>query len=82
MFDGRRLALSPRELSLLVCLARSPGVAIPHGALLEKLGRGAIRSDVNAIQVHIANLRQKLGDAATMIETVRGVGYRLSLDRT
>ncbi len=78
--DGRPLALTPTEFRLLWTLARQPGRAFSRGDLLDAC-RG---EDANALErtidVHIRSLRQKLGERQTLIETVRGVGYRFRKD--
>ena len=69
------LDLSLREFQLLVELARDPGAVIAKGGLsvrLEPLGEPV---DFAAIEVHVSNLRKKIG--GHRIRTVRGVGYQL-----
>jgi two-component system response regulator QseB len=69
------LDLSPREFQLLVELARDPGAVVAKGGLsvrLEPLGEPV---DFAAIEVHVSNLRKKIG--GHRIRTVRGVGYQL-----
>lgn len=70
------LDLSPREFQLLLELAREPGTVVAKGGLsvrLEPLGEPV---DFAAIEVHVSNLRKKIG--AHRIRTVRGVGYQLA----
>lgn len=72
---GQALELSPREFQLLVELAREPGTVVAKGGLsvrLEPLGEPV---DFAAIEVHVSNLRKKIG--AHRVRTVRGVGYQL-----
>lgn len=74
--QGDPLELSPREFSLLLELARDPEKVVSKSLLghrLEPLGEPL---DSAAIEVHISNLRRKIG--AERIRTVRGVGYQLS----
>jgi two-component system response regulator AdeR len=76
--DGVGLPLTPGEYRLLAHLAHAPGRAMTRGELYEAAlpeGEGFDR----AVDVHVANLRRKLRDAGAdeLIETVRGVGYRL-----
>lgn len=74
--DGQELRLTPTEFRLLWSLLRQPGRAFTRQELME----GAMGDDAlvleRTIDVHIKSLRQKLGDRAERIETVRGVGYR------
>lgn len=74
--DGDELLLTPTEFRLLWVLARQPGRPYSRHELMDS-SRG---EDANALErtidVHIRSLRQKLGDHADLIETIRGVGYR------
>ncbi|MER3554480.1 MAG: DNA-binding response regulator [Meiothermus sp.] len=76
--DGERLDLTPTEFRLLETLAQTPGRAFSRVELLE-----AALPDSEALErvvdVHLKNLRKKLeaAGAASLLETVRGVGYRL-----
>jgi two-component system phosphate regulon response regulator PhoB len=73
---GRELELTPTEFRLLECLLRQPGRAFTRGQLMDAaIGDGAVVLE-RTIDVHIKTLRKKLEEAAEMIETVRGVGYR------
>jgi DNA-binding response OmpR family regulator len=76
--DGKALVLTPTEMRLLHFLASHPGRVFPRSHLLSRvIGEDAVVTDRN-IDVHVRALRQKLGDAALLIETVRGVGYRFA----
>lgn len=74
--DGALLDLSPREFRLLLELAREPGSVVPKGALSQRLEPLGDPVDFGAIEVHVSNLRRKIG--ARRIRTVRGVGYMLA----
>lgn len=74
---GARLDLSPREFHLLLELAREPGVVVPKGALAQRLEPLGDAIDFGALEVHLSNLRRKIG--AQRIRTVRGIGYLLVL---
>jgi DNA-binding response OmpR family regulator len=80
--DGLPVALTRTEFDILAELAAGPGTVVTRPALLAAVwGEGY--DDDHLVDVHVANLRRKLGDdpvAPRFIETVRGVGYRL-LDR-
>lgn len=72
---GEALALSAREFRLLLELARAPGVVVSKGALGQRLEPLGDPVDAATIEVHMSNLRRKVG--AERIRTVRGVGYQL-----
>jgi len=73
---GVALDLSPREFQLVLELAREPGAVIPKGTLSQRLDPLGEPVDFGAIEVHVSNLRRKIG--AERIKTVRGVGYMLA----
>lgn len=70
------LALSPREFHLLLELAREPGTVVSKSALSHRLEPLGDPVDFASIEVHVSNLRRKIG--ATRIRTVRGIGYLLA----
>lgn len=72
---GAALDLSPREFSLLVELAKRPGQVVNKKALAQKLEPLGDEVSFGSIEVHIFNLRRKIG--AHRIATVHGVGYAL-----
>ena len=74
---GREVALSPREHALLELFLRRRGEPLPRAEILREVFGYAFDPGTNLVDVHVANLRRKLGSAANRIETVRGVGYRL-----
>ncbi|CUI04956.1 response regulator transcription factor [Massilia antarctica] len=69
------LKLSPREFQLLLELAREPGVVVAKGALSQRLDPLGEPVDFATIEVHVSNLRRKIG--AERIHTARGIGYVL-----
>src|ERR671923_1097877 len=73
----RRLELRAREFDLLAALARDPGVVMTRDALLEGVWGTDFPGETRTVDVHIAEVRKKLGDDGPAIETVRGMGYRL-----
>ena len=80
LMEGAPVPLTPREFTLLATLAGQPGRVFTRAQLLEQVW-GAEYYDDHVVDVHIANLRHKLGDDPadpTVVETVRGVGYRFS----
>lgn len=76
---GRRIDLSPRELSLLQCLAEYAGEPVPRTLLADRVWGMTFDSDTNFIDVHVRRLRAKVEPPGTrpLIYTVRGVGYVL-----
>lgn len=77
--EGRSLDLTAREFALLMHLAREAGRVVPRTELLAKVWQSSFDPGSNVVEVHIKNLREKLGVGASLIETVRGSGYRLAL---
>ena len=73
---GAPLELSPREFRLLLELAREPGAVVAKGVLAKKLEPLGEPLDFAAIEVHVSNLRRKIG--GERVHTVRGVGYMLA----
>jgi two-component system response regulator RegX3 len=74
--DGTELALSPKEYDLLAYLADAPGAALTREQIMEAVWDAHWFGPTKTLDVHIGALRRKLGDAA-VVETVRGVGFRL-----
>ncbi|HEY3334989.1 MAG TPA: response regulator transcription factor [Candidatus Limnocylindrales bacterium] len=77
--DGQRVELTALEFNLLSALVRDPGVVVTRAALLEQAWGPGYVADDHLVDVHVANVRRKLGDdpaSPRFIETVRGVGYR------
>ena len=75
--DNETINLTATEFKLLHQLASHPGRAFSREQLLNRVvGMGVVVVDRN-IDVHIRSVRKKLGDAAKLIQTIRGVGYRM-----
>jgi len=72
---GELLSLSARELALLEILIEKPGVVLSREALEERLFGWGEEPSSNALEVHLHNLRRKLG--SDRIRNVRGVGYKV-----
>ena len=76
--QGRTLPLTPTEFQVLAALAAERGRVVRRRDLIERLrGPGAGPSE-RAVDAHVKSIRRKLGAARAILETVRGVGYRLS----
>ncbi|MBM3676277.1 MAG: response regulator transcription factor [Actinobacteria bacterium] len=81
LVDGRELPLTRRELELLIALAAHPGWVYPRDhLLLEVWGIDGDAVETRLVDQHVANLRRKLADAGAdgIVQTVRGLGYRLA----
>jgi two-component system, OmpR family, response regulator len=72
--------LSGREVEVLACLMTRPGQVISKAELIETVWGGSFPGDPNIVEVYVNHLRRKLdgSQGSTIIETVRGVGYRLA----
>ena len=75
--DGVRLDLTPAEFGILDALASSGGRVLSRDRLLDRLWGDAKVVTDRTIDVHIRNLRRKLGRRADIIRNVRGAGYKL-----
>jgi two-component system, OmpR family, response regulator RegX3 len=80
VIDGTELSLTRKEFDLLALLATDPGALRSRDEILEEVWDPHWYGPTKTLDVHIAALRRKLGDP-TLIETVRGVGFRLRDDR-
>ena len=78
--DGEPVILTYKEFELLCYLLENRGVVLSRDQILTKIWDYNNESETRTVDVHIRTLRQKLGDAGALIETVRGVGYRLAQD--
>jgi two-component system response regulator RegX3 len=76
LFQGRELALTAKEFDLLSLLASDAGNVVDRGTIMREVWDTSWLGSTKTIDVHVAALRKKLGDAS-LIETVRGVGLRL-----
>jgi two-component system alkaline phosphatase synthesis response regulator PhoP len=75
--DGEQIVLTNKEFELLNLLVRSPEIVMTRDQLLDAIWGHDFSGESRTLDVHIATLRQKLGSAGEVIETIRGVGYRL-----
>ena len=76
------LDLTPTEFGLLLALVRQPGRVYARRELIDTALGGDVIVLERTVDVHIRALRQKLGNHAELVETVRGVGYRFRDPRT
>ncbi len=73
--DGAPLALTPTEFDLLAHLLGRPGRVFTREELLASVWGYESHAGTRTVDVHVAQVRAKLGDAAGLIRTLRGVGY-------
>lgn len=71
------LELTLSEYKILCCFLLSPGKVLTRNQLVEYIQDGPVHVTDRTIDTHIFGLRKKLGEYASMIETIRGVGYRV-----
>lgn len=77
LVDEAPVDLTRKEFDIIAVLARYPGVAVPKERLIREVWNTDWRGFGHSLEVHVGAIRRKLGDR-TLIETVRGVGYRLA----
>ena len=75
--SGNEVILTRKEYDLLCILADKPGMVFTRDLLLERVWGMDYTGETRTVDVHIGTLRTKLGEAGELIETVRGVGYRM-----
>jgi hypothetical protein len=75
--DGKAVDLTEREAGLLACLMLAGGDVVSRATLRERVWQRKEDRGTNLVEVHLSRLREKLGDYADSIETVRRMGYRL-----
>ncbi len=78
-FGATPLTLGPTEFKLLACLLAAPERVLSRQALLDKAWGDHVVIEERTVDVHVKRLREALGAAAPMLQTVRGAGYRISL---
>jgi two-component system phosphate regulon response regulator PhoB len=76
--DGRPVELSATEFSILEILARNPGWVYSRSKIIGQVKGDDYPVTERSVDVHILGLRKKLAERGECIETVRGVGYRMS----
>lgn len=77
MMDNQLLELTLSEYKILCCFLLSPGKVLTRNQLVEYIQDGPVHVTDRTIDTHIFGLRKKLGDYAAIIETIRGIGYRV-----
>ena len=74
--DGKEMDLTPLEYRLLEVFLERRGRVQTRRQLLQAAWNTEARIETRTVDMHVARLRAKLGDAGNLLETVRGVGYR------
>ena len=78
VFDNERaVELTLKEFELLRYLMENQGLVVSRDQILERIWGYEFAGETRTVDVHIRTLRQKLGESGYLIETVRGVGYRI-----
>lgn len=78
-FENKKITLTLKEFSILEYLMRTPNEVVLRDRLLDHVWDFNFSGWSNIIDVHINNLRKKLGKAGKMIETIRGLGYKIKV---
>ena len=75
--SGRPVVLTLKEFELLCLLLEHEGMVFTRAQLLDQIWGYAFDGESRTVDVHIRTLRQKLGKSGALIETVRGIGYKI-----
>ena len=78
--EGRQVTLTLKEFELLCMLLKNRNMVLTRDQLLNQIWGYSFDGENRTVDVHIRTLRQKLGPAGDVIETVRGVGYKIGGD--
>jgi DNA-binding response OmpR family regulator len=74
---GRPTELTPKEFEILAVLLRNEGRVLSRERIVSEVWGGRV-ADPRVVDAHVKSIRRKLGDAAGALQTIRGVGFRLS----
>ncbi len=75
--NGKPVYLAYKEFELLCMLLENKGAVLTRDRLLDKIWGYGFDGETRTVDVHVRSLRQKLGECGNLIETVRGIGYRI-----
>ena len=78
--EGRAIDLTPKEFDLLHYLLLNRGIALSRDRLLEEVWGYKLYGDARTVDVHVRQLRKKLGPWSTLVQTVWGLGYKADPD--
>lgn len=76
LVDGQPVELTPKEYELLIYFKKNRSIALSRESILNAVWGYDYFGDLRTVDTHVKKLRAKLGDCGSMIETVRGYGYR------
>ena len=76
-WKDEKIELTRKEFELLVYLVENRGLVMSRNQILCQVWGYEFEVETRTVDVHVRSLRQKLGEAGNMVETVRGVGYRI-----
>ena len=76
--DGTEVSLTLKEFEILCLLLENRGIVLTRDRILDKVWRDGMGRESRTVDMHIRTLRQKLGHAGSLIETVRGIGYKMT----
>lgn len=79
--DGQEIVLTLKEYELLKKFLLHPGIVFSRDKLLNDIWGYEFSGETRTVDVHIRTLRQKLGSAGDLVETIRGVGYRMAAEK-
>jgi DNA-binding response OmpR family regulator len=79
--DGTSVILTPKEYDLLLFLIINKGIALSRDKILDSVWGMDYYGDARTVDTNIKRLREKLGDKADMITTIRGSGYKFEVKR-
>ena len=77
--DGEEVRLTYKEFEVLKLFMEHPGTVFTRDRLFGEVWGEDFVGETRTVDMHIRTLRQKLGESGAMIETVRNVGYRMSV---
>ncbi len=75
--DGEAVTLTRKEFDVLCFLLENRGAVLTRDQILTRVWGYAFDGESRTVDVHMRTLRQKLGDAGALVETVRGIGYKI-----
>ena len=79
LVEGQPVELTPKEYELLIYFKNNRAIALSRESILNAVWGYDYFGDLRTVDTHVKNLRAKLGECGTMIETVRGYGYRFEV---
>ena len=79
LVEGQPVELTPKEYELLIYFKKNRSIALSRESILNAVWGYDYFGDLRTVDTHVKKLRAKLGDCGSMIETVRGYGYRFEV---